>query len=161
MEAMGLVESLQLYSSKKKLYKLSSPIMEAFLADRYGFEDRDVSFEEAMPAIIKLRNLAVQNFIADLFASTYKGKKEYYLKPSNEMDFIITVRNKAVLAGEVKWGKYDTGDVEKFIEKSNFIQAEKIFITKNKRESRIGNVRIIDAYDIQRQFHIASDTLQS
>lgn len=44
--------------------------------------------------------------MADLFASIYKGKKEYYIKPSKEIDVIITVRNKAVLAGEVKWGKY-------------------------------------------------------
>jgi predicted AAA+ superfamily ATPase len=150
MEAMGLVESLPLFSSKKKMYRLSSPIMEAFfyLADRYGFEDRDVSFEEARPAIEKLRNLAVQNFIADLFASTCNGKKEYYITPSKEIDFIITVRNKAVLVGEVKWGKYDTSDIRKFKEKSNFIKAEKIFITQKKKETKIDNVKIMDVEDI-------------
>lgn len=150
MAAMGLVESLPLYSSKKKMYRLSSPIMEAFfyLADRYGFEERDVSFEEAMPTIEKLRNFAVQNFIADLFASTYNGKKEYYVTPSNEIDFIITVRNKAVLAGEVKWGKYDANDVKKFMEKTSFIKAEKIFITKKKKETKIDNVKIMDVDDI-------------
>jgi len=41
------------------------------------------------------------------------------------MDFIITVRNKAVLIGEVKWGKYDINDLKKFVEKSAFIKAEK------------------------------------
>jgi hypothetical protein len=134
MEGMGLVESLPIFSSKKKMYRLSSPIMEAFfyLADRYGFEDRDVSFEEARPTIEKLRNFAVQNFIGDLFASAFNGKKEYYVTPSKEMDFIITVRNKAVLIGEVKWGKYDGNDLKKFVEKANCIKAEKIFITKNK-----------------------------
>lgn len=150
MVAMGLVESLPLYSSKKKMYRLSSPIMEAFfyLADRYGFEDRDVSFEEAMPTIEKLRNFAVQNFIADLFTCAYNGKKEYYVTPSNEIDFIITVRNKPVLAGEVKWGKYDANDVKKFVEKTSFIKAEKIFITKKKKETKIDNVKIMDVDDI-------------
>lgn len=150
MVDMGLVESLPLYSSKKKMYRLASPIMEAFfyLSDRYGFEDRDVSFEEAMPAIEKLRNFAVQNFIADLFACAYNGKKEYYVTPSNEIDFIITVRNKPVLAGEVKWGKYDANDVKKFMEKSSFIKAEKIFITKKKKETKIDNVKIMDVDDI-------------
>lgn len=150
MAAMGLVESLPLYSSKKKMYRLSSPIMEAFfyLADRYGFEDRDVSFEEARPTIEKLKNYAVQNFIADLFTCAYNGKKEYYVTPSNEIDFIITVRNKPVLAGEVKWGKYDANDVKKFVEKTSFIKAEKIFITKKKKETKIANVKIMDADDI-------------
>jgi AAA+ ATPase superfamily predicted ATPase len=150
MEGMGLIESLPIFSSKKKMYRLSSPIMEAFfyLADRYGFEDRDVSFEEARPTIEKLRNFAVQNFIGDLFASAYHGKKEYYVTPSKEMDFIITVRNKAVLIGEVKWGKYDGNDLKKFVEKSTFIKAEKIFITKNKNEIKMDNVKIMDVDDI-------------
>lgn len=150
MEGMGLIESLPIFSSKKKMYRLSSPIMEAFfyLADRYGFEDRDVSFEEARPTIEKLRNFAVQNFIGDLFASAYHGKKEYYVTPSKEMDFIITVRNKAILIGEVKWGKYDGNDLKKFVEKSTFIKAEKIFITKNKNEIKMDNVKIMDVDDI-------------
>ena len=68
--------------------------------------------------------------------------------PSKEMDFIITVRNKAVLIGEVKWGKYDGNDVKKFAEKTTFIKAEKIFITKNKNETKIDNVKIMDVDDI-------------
>ena len=150
MEGMGLVDSLPIFSSKKKMYRLSSPMMEAFfyLADRYGFEDREVSFEEAMPAIEKLRNFAVQNFIGDLFASAYHGKKEYYVTPSKELDFIITVRNKAVIIGDVKWGKYDSDDLKKFVEKTTFIKAEKIFITKNKNEIKIDNVKIMDLDDI-------------
>lgn len=150
MEGMGLVDPLPIYSSKKKMYRLSSPVMEAFfyLADRYGFEDRDVSFEEARPTIEKLRNFAVQNFIGDLFASAYHGKKEYYVTPSKELDFIITVRNKAVIIGEVKWGKYDSDDLKKFMEKTTFIKAEKIFITKNKNEIKMDNIKIMDVDDI-------------
>jgi len=150
MEGMGLIESLPIFSSKKKMYRLSSPIMEAFfyLAGRYGFEDRDVSFEEARPTIEKLRNFAVQNFIGDLFASAYHGKKEYYVTPSKEMDFIITVRNKAFLIGEVKWGKYDSNDLKKFVEKTTFIKTEKIFITKTKNETTIDKVKIMDVNDI-------------
>ncbi|MFZ3169101.1 MAG: AAA family ATPase [Candidatus Methanoperedens sp.] len=150
MEGMGLVDPLPIFSSKKKMYRLSSPVMEVFfyLADRYGFEDREVSFEEARPTIEKLRNFAVQNFIGDLFASAYHGKKEYYVTPSKELDFIITVRNKAVIIGEVKWGKYDSNDLKKFVEKTTFIKAEKIFITKNKNETKIDNVKIMDLDDI-------------
>ncbi len=150
MAAMGLAEPLHLYSSKKKMYRLASPIMEAFfyLADRYGFGEADASFEEVKPTIEKLRNLAVQHFIGDLFASAYYGRKEYYVTSSNELDFIITARNKPVIAGEVKWGRYNNSDVKKFMEKSSFVEAEKVFITKKKREASIDGVKIVDAKDL-------------
>jgi hypothetical protein len=150
MEKMGLIESLPVYSSKKKMYKLASPIMEAFyyLDDRYDFEEVEVSFEEAMPAIEKLRNLAIQNLIAELFASIHMGKKEYYMTSISEIDFIITVRSKPVLVGEVKWGRYSNNDIKNFLERSSFIKAEKVFVTKKKKEGSFDNVRIIDANDI-------------
>ncbi|MDP2766810.1 MAG: AAA family ATPase [Candidatus Methanoperedens sp.] len=150
MAAMGLVESLSLYSTKKKMYRLASPVMEAFfyLDDKYGFGETDVSFQEVKPTIEKLRSLAIQKFIGDLFAQAYNGKKEYFVTPSNELDFIITVRNKPVVAGEVKWGKYDEKDIKKFIEKSNFIDAEKVFVTKKKKETEINGVKIMDVSDL-------------
>jgi AAA+ ATPase superfamily predicted ATPase len=150
MVAMGLVESITVYSSKKKMYRLSSPIMEAFfyLDDRYDFEEVEVSFEEVKPTIEKLRSLAIQNFIGDLFAQVYNGKKEYYMTPYNELDFIVTVRNKPFLVGEVKWGKYDDNDVKKFLEKSSFIDAEKVLVTKKKKETKIKGVKIMDINDL-------------
>lgn len=150
MAAMGLVDAIPVYSSKKKMYRLSSPIMEAFfyLADRYGFEERDVSLEEAKPTIDKLKSFAIQNFVGELFASSYNGQKEYYVTPSNELDFIITVRNKPVVVGEVRWGRYDGRDVKKFLEKSSFIEAERVFVTKKKKEEYASGVRIMDAKDL-------------
>ncbi|MCG2728647.1 MAG: AAA family ATPase [Candidatus Methanoperedenaceae archaeon] len=150
MAAMGLVESLSLYSTKKKMYRLASPVMEAFfyLDDKYGFGETDVSFQEVKPTIEKQRSLAIQKFIGDLFAQAYNGKKEYFVTPSNELDFIITVRNKPVVAGEVKSGKYDEKDIKKFIEKSNFIDAEKVFVTKKKKETEINGVKIMDVSDL-------------
>lgn len=150
MANMGLIEALPVYSSKKKMYKLSSPVMEAFyyLNDRYNFEEAEVSFEEALPAIEKLRNMAIQNLIADLLAFAHGGKKEYYVSPESEIDFIITIRNKPVLVGEVKWGGYDNRDIKNFLEKSRFIKAEKIFVTKKKKESSFEEAKILDAEDI-------------
>jgi hypothetical protein len=151
MVAMGLVESLSLYSTKKKMYRLASPVMEAFfyLDDKYGFGEIEVSFQEVKPTIEKLRNLAIQKFIGDLFAQAYNGKKEYFVTPSNELDFIITIRNKPVVAGEMKWGKYDEKDIKKFLEKSSFIDAEKVFVTKKKKENEINGVKIMDVSDLE------------
>lgn len=132
--AMGLVETLPLYSSKKKMYKLSSSVMESFyyLSDRYNFEEVDVSLSEVRPTLEKLRNLAVQNWIADFFAEVYGGRKEYFVTGEKEIDFIISVRNKAVVVGEVKWGKYSEKEIEKFRENTKFIDAKKVFVVKNK-----------------------------
>ena len=150
MVSMGLVEPLFLYSSKKKMYRLSSAIMEAFfyLDDKYDFGETDVSFEEVKPTLEKLRNFAIQNFIGDLFARALNGKKEYFMTPSNELDFIITVRNKPVLTGEVKWGNYNNNDVKKFLKKSSFLDTEKVFVTKKKKQTRIDGVKIMDVNDI-------------
>ncbi|MBU4265806.1 MAG: AAA family ATPase [Candidatus Altiarchaeales archaeon] len=147
---MGLVEPLPLLSSKKKMYKLTSPMMEAFyyLSDRYDFKEVDVSLKEVRPTLEKLRNLAVQNWVADLFAETYQGRKEYFVTPEKEIDFIITIRKKPVVVGEVKWGRYNKGDIEKFKEKTRFIKTEKVFIVKEKMGIEDKEVKIIDARDM-------------
>lgn len=143
---MGLVETLPIYSSKKKMYKLASPIMEAFyyLADRYDLEEADVSFKEVRPTLEKLRNLAVQNWVADFFAEIYQGRKEYLVTAEKEIDFVITLRKKPIIVGEVKWGKYNQKDIENFKEKTKYLKAEKFFITKEKTGIEDEEVRIID-----------------
>lgn len=150
LTGMGLVEMLPIYSSKKKMYRLTSPMMEAFyyLTDRYNFEETDVSFEEVRPTIEKLRNLAIQNFIANLFAEIYKGRKEYFVTPEKEIDFIITVRRKATVVGEVKWGKYGLKDLKNFEEKTKYINAKKVFIVKKKTIPKFNNIEILDWKDL-------------
>lgn len=147
---MGLVESLPLYSSKKKMYKLASPIMEAFyyLTDRYDFEETDVSFSEVKPTLEKLRSLAMQNWVADCFAEIYQGRKEYFVTPEKEIDFVLTVRRKPMVVGEVKWGKYDQKDIENFKEKTKHLRVKKIFMTKEKTGVRNEEVRIVDGGDL-------------
>jgi len=150
MVGMGLIEPLPLFSSKKKMYKLVSPMMEAFyyLSDRYNFEEADVSLKEVKPTLEKLRNLAVQNWVADIFAEIYQGRKEYFVTPEKEIDFIITVRKKPVVVGEVKWGKYRKKDIEKFKEKTRYIGGEKVFVVKEKTGIEDKEVKIIDGADI-------------
>ncbi len=147
---MGIVETLPLFSSKKKMYRLSSPIMEAFyyLSDRYNFEETSVSLNEVKPTLEKLRNLGIQHWIAGLFAEIYHGQKEYFVSPSKEIDFIITVRKKPIIVGEVKWGKYNNKDILKFKEKSKHIKAEKVFIVKEKLTSGDKEIKIIDSHDL-------------
>jgi uncharacterized protein len=146
---MGIVEALPLYSSKKKMYRLVSPIMEAFyyLDDRYDFREVDVSLKETGPTLERLRNLAIQNWFANLFAEIHQGRKEYFVTREREIDFIITSRKKPVVVGEVKWGKYSKSDIKNFKEKTRHIKAEKVFITK-KKTIEDDEIKIIGVEDI-------------
>lgn len=116
LEEMELVESIKLYKTKGNYYRLASPIMNIYyyLDSRYDLGNRSVSFEEVKPTIEKLVNLEIQNFIADLFAEYYDGRKEYYLSPEKEVDFIITKRNKPEIIGEVKWKNLTKQDIIQF-----------------------------------------------
>ena len=152
LEAMGLVETLPLFKSKKKRYKLSSPVFEAFyyLDDRYNIRERRLSFEEAKPTLEKLRNLAIQDFLGNLFAQVSKGKKEYLISPNVEIDFIITRRNKPIIVCEVKWGNYTKKDVEKFKERTKqFTTARKLFIIKGKKKICDEGVEILTPKELR------------
>ncbi|MBI5871902.1 ATP-binding protein [archaeon] len=150
LQEMGLVESLDIFKSNKKMYKLKSAIMDAFyyLSDRYNFDEREVSFNEASPTLDKIKNLAVQNFIADFFAEHYHGKKSYSVLPNKEIDFIINVRNKTVAVGEVKWGRYDNKDLDNFLEKVKDINGKKIVVVQKKIRQKYKDLFIYDAADL-------------
>ena len=147
LQKMSLVEHLDIYNSKKKMYKLKSAIMEAFyyLCDRYNFEDKEVSFSEALPTLDKIKNFAVQNFVADFFAEHLNGRKEYSISSDKEVDIIINSRNKIVAIGEVKWGKYNINDLDNFIEKTKSIDCKKFFVVKNKDREIYKGIIIYDA----------------
>lgn len=133
LEEMELVEGIKLYKSKNKyFYRLRSPIMNIFyyLDDRYDITDREVSFEEIKPTLNRLINLEIQNFLADFFAEKFAGRKEYFLPPSKEIDFIITQRNKPIVVGEVKWKNISKEDIENFKRSSADFFRRKILICK-------------------------------
>jgi len=152
LEEMGLIEALPLFQSKKKMYKLTSPAMEAFfyLCDRYNFDERDASLSEVKPTLERVKSLAIQNFIADFYAEHLNGRKEYYVTPEKEIDFIITERRKPILVGEVKWGEYTQEDIKKFVEKTKHLRCKKVFVVKKKLRSKSEEVEIVDAEDLLR-----------
>jgi len=132
LEEMGLIESIKIFNSKRNFYRLSSPIMNIYyyLDSRYNISDRDIGVEEVKPTIEKLINLEIQNFIADFFAEKAGGRKEYYISPEKEFDFIITKRNKPEIVGEVKWKNANKKDTGKFMKKAEHLPCKKLVIFK-------------------------------
>ncbi len=132
MEAAGILEGVRVYGTNKKRYRLSSAAMELFyyIDSRYDLEERDVSFDEMAPALENIRNLHIENFLADLLAETLGGRKELIKSAGMEIDILITKRNKPVFVGEVKWGKLEKKDVENFIEKTRKFSCRKAIIFK-------------------------------
>ncbi len=145
---MDLVRSLKIYNSRRKIYRLKSPIMEAFyyLDSKYEVSERQVSLSEVKPAIEFLIRKHVEDFVADLLAQYYGGRREYLMSP--EVDLIVTRRGRPVLVGEVKWGRYDTEDVERFREKVRHMPGIRIFVTKEKESAAYKDVQIVDADDL-------------
>lgn len=149
LEEMELVESIKLYKSKNKyFYRLMSPIMNIYyyLDDRYNITNREVSLEEIKPTLRKLINFEIQNFLADFSAEKFSGRKEYFLSPSKEIDFIITQRNKPLIVGEVKWKKISLADVENFKESSADFFCRKILMGKQGIKSE--EIEVLDSQSI-------------
>lgn len=130
LEEMELLEGIKIYNLKSNFYRLKSPIMNIYyyLESRYGINSREISFEEAKPTLEKLVNLEIQNFVADFFAEKEGGRKEYYISPQKEFDFIITKRNKLEIVGEVKWKKAEAKEMEKFTDNAKELSGKKIII---------------------------------
>lgn len=149
LEEMELVESIKLYKSNNKyFYRLRSPIMNVYyyLEDRYNITNREVDLEEIKPTLGKLINFEIQNFLADFFAEKFSGRKEYFISPLKEIDFIITQRNKPIAVGEVKWKKIVQSDVENFKTSSADFFCRKILIGKHGIKSE--QVEVLDSEGI-------------
>ena len=144
---MDLIEAIKIYNSKRKFYRLKSPIMGNFyyLESKYEVTEREATFDELKPTLNTIIHLEIEKFIADLIAQIMNGRKEYLLQP--EVDFIITVRGKPKTVGEVKWGTYNKNDIKNFITKTETIPGDKIFIVKKKEEIS-EKVKILDAEDL-------------
>lgn len=143
LEEMELVESIKLHKAKGRYYRLTSPIMNIYyyLDSRYNISERNVSLEEIKPTIEKLINLEIQNFIADLFAQLYNGRKEYFISGDKEVDFIITKRNKAEIIGEVKWKRIEKEDINKFMRNSDRLYGKRMIVCKS-GEAKMRGVNI-------------------
>lgn len=133
LEEMELVEGIKLHKSKKRYYRLSSPLMNLYyyLESRYDISERAVSLEEIRPTLQKVINLEIQNFIADVFSELYEGRKEYFISSEREVDFVITVRNKPAIIGEVKWKKLDEKDMNKFKNNSEGLYGKRMLFCKS------------------------------
>ncbi|MDI6738085.1 MAG: ATP-binding protein [Nanoarchaeota archaeon] len=144
MEEMELVESIKLHKGKERYYRLKSPIMSVYyyMNSRYEIGAREISMEEAMPTLVKLLNLEIQNFIADLFAEIYGGRKEYYVSKDKEVDFVITKRNKAEIIGEVKWKQIGKEDILKFKRNSEGLHGRRVLICMGGESGK--DVEVID-----------------
>ena len=150
LEEMELIESLKMYKSRKYFYRLRSPIMNIYyyLDDRYDIGNREVSLEEMKPTLQKLINFEIQNFIADFFAEKLLGRKEYFISPSKEVDFIITKRNKPILVGEVKWKMLSKLDIEKFKKSSSNFSCSKVLVCK--KGAKTDELEIISAKELEK-----------
>src|SRR3989338_2898482 len=152
LEEMELVESIKLHKTKRNYYRLCSPLMNIYyyLESRYSISNRSISLEEVKPTLQKLIHLEIQNFIADLFAEVHGGRKEYYISPDKEVDFIITSRNKPLIIGEVKWKKISSGDLAAFERNAAQFPGRKVLVCREKGGAAAPGIEIFESADLYR-----------
>lgn len=157
LEEMELVESIKLHHTKGRYYRLISPIMNMYyyLESRYDISRRTISFSEVKPTLEKLFHLEIQNFIADMFAEIYEGRKEYFVSPEKEVDFIITKRNKPEVIGEVKWKKINKEDIIKFRKNSERFHSKLVLVCKG-GEAQENDIEILHPTSILAKVRVFS-----
>jgi len=132
MHDMGLLEKVKIFGKKREVYRISSFPIELYyhLQAKYGISDREFTFREIEPVVENRLDLALENFLADLFASTMGGRVEYQKSSVMDIDVMITVRNKPKLVAEVKWGKVRSSMVDDFLQKVSSFRCKKLLVTK-------------------------------
>ena len=148
LEKMGVVESMPLTGRRPKHLRLQSSVMmlHFYLEDRYAISERDFSPEEVLPTAEVLVGREVENFVVDLLAQLGGLRKEKRLE--DEIDGILTRRNRIVRVIEVKWRPLKAGDVQRFLESASDLPGEKVFVCTKKRATRIQDVKVMDAMDL-------------
>jgi len=137
MVEMGLLERSRRYRSRKDLYSIPSlPIrMFYYLDARYGISERNVDYKEIAPTAENLLRFGIEEFIADALVESVGGRKEILKNSVREVDVLVTVRNKPVLVGEVKWGKATRKDVATFLEKVEDMRCRKVIVSRDPFDS--------------------------
>lgn len=144
MRDMDLIESYRVFKSKREYLRLKSPIMNIYyyLDSRYNISERKMSWGEMQPTIDRLLTMELQNFMADVFADVYQGRKECFFTPKKEIDFIVTRRNKPVCVGEVKWGNVKEEHLKRFTSNVEGFSCDKVFIGKGVKKTGIKHPKL-------------------
>ncbi|EDY36532.1 Archaeal ATPase family [Aciduliprofundum boonei T469] len=145
---MGILREIKRYGKKRYVYEIDSEPAKMFyyLDSRYDLS-REITYDEVKPTLDKLHNLAIERFVADLFAELYGGRVEYLKEANREIDILITKRNKPIIVGEVKWGKATKKDIENFEKKTENFYCRKIFFTRRKIKS-MGEIEVLTPEDL-------------
>ena len=152
LEEMGLVESLPVHGKvRKRAYRLPSPIMDTYyyLADKHQVDEVDRPLAEIGANLERSISRGVERFVGALFHELEGGQLEQAFDP--EIDIVVTRGRKRVpvLVGEVKWGKYDQGDVAGFARKVEGMSCRKVFVARSpKAPRRVGDIEVMGPGDL-------------
>jgi len=143
LEQMGLVESVPLLGGRSRYLRLRSAIMmlHYYLDDRYGITEREFSTEEVMPTVEVLVSKEIENFIVDLLSEAHGLGKAKRLE--DEIDGVLTRRNKIVEVVEVKWKPFEKADAENFLEKTRDLPGEKMLVCAQGGGTGHGEVTVL------------------
>ena len=146
---MGLVERVGILGkSRRKAYRLVSNVMDTFyyLADKHRVDEQDLPLGDVRENLRRSVSRAIERFVGHLFAQVTEGQIEYSFEP--EIDFVVTRgrRRVPVVAGEVRWGRFNAEDVKAFSSKVEDLDCRKVFVVPRARSiNAVRDVEVVGA----------------
>jgi len=146
---MGLVKRKRVYSKKRYLYQLDSPLLDLFyfLDVKFGFYEIDTPQDLLISKALNKIPLYYEEFIIELLAQILNAEIQKSLKP--EIDGVLVKTGKPVAVVEVKYGKAYREDIYKFLAKTENFKCKKILVAKEAEE--IKNVELLTPLKIIKQ----------
>ncbi len=131
---IGLVKRERIFSRKRYLYRIESPLLDLFyfLDVRFGFYEIDTPLDLLVSKAIDKLPLYYEEFIVELLAQLLGAEVQKSIEP--ELDGILVKAGKPVAVVEVKYGEAHRGDIYKFLAKTEKFRCRKIFVAKEAEE---------------------------
>lgn len=131
---MGLVKRKRIYSKKRYLYQIDSPLLDLFyfLDVKFGFYEIDTPQNLLVSKALNKIPLYYEEFIIELLAQLLNAEIQKGLKP--EIDGILVKAGKPIAVIEVKYGKAYREDIYKFLTKTVNFKCKKILVAKEAEE---------------------------
>ncbi len=131
---MDILKQVKIFKMKRTIYKMVSPFFSIYyyMNDKYGLERGLPQFSVMLDNLRRAHSLVVEDFIVEALATSLKGEVRYLFEP--EIDGIIVDRRERPIAViEVKWGRITQKDIERFLDKVEYlgVGGRKIVVTKN------------------------------
>lgn len=149
LKDMGIIEDVRIFNKKRKTLRFTSQVMTFYyyMSSKYDLENGMPPFEEARENLKRVHSTCMEHYLVRSISKVLGGDLRYSFDP--EIDGIVVDRKERPLAVlEVKWKNIRRSDVDRFREKTENYNCEKMILTRSGIKSEEEDIRILDEKEI-------------